>query len=204
MGDVFSSTVIVKAITTILQPSFSTHRWEVNWFPIQQVHVLIKKMSKWILSSTLKHWWIVSMAIIEFIFLEIWASRTLFFPSQFAASSFFRMAWCEIFALQDDAIRNLFSTNTPREYSSYTLITFLVRDAFFLGSTIYITVQLIVYSDHCLEEFLLTRFIFQCIPLVLHMLGGDGCLGAAWSVIMYLGFVYYSNRPSKHAIYETW
>jgi hypothetical protein len=106
--------------------------------------------------------------------------------------------------LQDDAIRNLFSTNTPREYNSYTLITFLVRDSFFLGTTIYITVQLIVYSDHCLEEFLLTQFIFQRITLVLHILGGDGCLGAAWSVIMYLGFVYYSNRPSKHVIYEAW
>jgi hypothetical protein len=32
------------------------------------------------------------MAIVEFIFLEIWAFRTLFFPSQFAASSFFRKA----------------------------------------------------------------------------------------------------------------
>lgn len=106
--------------------------------------------------------------------------------------------------MQDDAIRNLFSTNTPREYNSYTLITFLVRDAFFLGTTIYITVQLIVYSDHCLEEFLLTQFIFQCITLVLHILGGDGCLGAACSVIMYLGFVYYSSRPSKHVIYEAW
>ncbi|CAK9203106.1 hypothetical protein BDL97_14G008000 [Sphagnum fallax] len=34
------------------------------------------------------------------------------------------------FNTQDDAIRNLFSTNTPREYNSYTLITFLVT--FFL------------------------------------------------------------------------